>query len=240
MTCEEIREELVAYQDGELSEHDRKQVATHLSTCMPCAQEAVSLARVGHMFSRLERVAPSPDFVKNFWRRLEQERQAEPESRFVQWWRELRESVANWHLTPALVGAASVLIFFAALAQRPERSTLTSVSLPSVGKKAQDQSKPTTPPTRTVPAEVVEETELFVDYQMINEMDKFARFEEIAAVDLSTEQPAVEVAEGELPKDILDNAEFFAQYPILQQMERLENFDAVLAAPTQDEEQSQG
>ena len=239
MTCEEIREELVAYQDGELSEYDRKQVATHLNTCTACTQEAVSLARVGQMLSGMERIIPSPAFAVNFWQRLEQEHQAEPEHRFTQWWRELRESISNWHLTPALIGAASVLIFFAALSQRPERSTLTSVSLPSVGKKAQDQAKPATSPARTVPAEVVEETELFVDYQMITEIDKFAVFEEIAAVDLSTEQP-VEVAGGELPKDILDNAEFFAQYPILQQMEQLENFDAVLAAPTQDEEQSQG
>ena len=92
---------------------------------------------------------------------------------------------------------------------------------------------------RTVPAEVTEKTELFVDYKIIADLDKFARFKEIAAVDLSTKQP-VEVTEGELPKDVRENAGLFAQYPILQQMERLENFDAVLAAPTQDEEQSQG
>jgi len=239
MTCEELRQELVAYQDGELSEHDRRRVATHLSTCTACTQEAVSFARVGQMFSGMERITPSPDFAAHFWQRLEQERQAEPETRFAQWWRELRESMTNWHLTPAFVGAASVLIFFAALAQRPERSTITSVSPPPVGKKAQDQSRTLISPDRTVPAEVTEETDLFVEYKIITELDKFARFEEIAAVDLSTEQ-AVEVAEGELPKDILDNAEFFAQYPILQQMERLENFDAVLAAPTQDEEQNQG
>lgn len=239
MTCEEIREELVAYQDGELAEHDRKQVAMHLSTCATCTHEALSLARVEQIFSRIERVTPSPDFAANFWRRLEQERQAEPESRLVQWWRELRESVANWHLTPTLVGAASVLIFFAALVHRPERSTLTSVSPPSIGKKAQEQASSITSPARAVPAEVAKETELFVNYQMITEMDKFARFEEIAAVDFSTEQP-VEVAAGALPKEILENAEFFAQYPILQQMEQLENFDAVLAAPSQDKEENQG
>jgi hypothetical protein len=239
MTCEEIREELVAYQDGELSEQDRKQVAAHLSTCVACHQEAALLARVGQMFSGMERVIPSPDFAATFWQRLEQERQAKPANRFAHWWHELRESLTSWNLTPALVGAASVLIFFVALAQRPERSTSTSVSLPSVGEKAQDQARPVASPARTVPAEVVEETELFVDYQMITEMDKFTRFEEIAVVDLPTEQP-VEVAEGELPKDVLENAEFFAQYPILQQMEQLENFDAVLAAPSQGKEETQG
>ena len=239
MTCEEIREEIVAYQDGELSEHDRKQVATHLRTCTVCTQEAASLARVGQMFSSIERVTPSLEFAAHFWQRLEQERQIEPENRFAQWWRELRESVTNWHLTPALVGVASVLIFFIALTRRPELTAPTSVSNPSAGTKGQNKIETLTSSNRTVPAEVTEKTELFVDYKIIADLDKFARFKEIAAVDLSTKQP-VEVTEGELPKDVRENAGLFAQYPILQQMERLENFDAVLAAPTQDEEQSQG
>src|SRR5215207_7241512 len=111
MICEEIREELVAYQDGELAEQDRKHVAAHLSTCAACTQEAASLARVGKMFGGLEQVTPSSDFAATFWQRLEQERQPQPENRFAQWWRELRESMSTWHLTPALVGVTSVLIF---------------------------------------------------------------------------------------------------------------------------------
>ena len=239
MTCEEIREELVAYQDGELAERDRKQVAAHLRTCSACTQEAVSLARVGQMFSSLGRVAPSPDFAANFWRRLEHEREAQPENRLAQWWRELRESLSDWHLTPALVGVSSVLIFFAALAQRPDRPAPPQVSAPSVVEKPKDAPRAVGSSVKTVPAEVREQSDLFVDYKMITDLDKFARFEEIAAVDLSTEQP-VEIAETEVPKEVLDDPGFFANYPILQQLDRLENFDAVLASPSQGEEETQG
>lgn len=239
MTCEEIREELVAYQDGELAERDRKQVAAHLNTCSACTQEAVSLARVGQMFSGLEQVTPAPDFAANFWRRLEQEREAQPENWFAQWWRELQESITNWHLTPALVAVSSVLIFFAAFAQRPDRTAPSRVSAPPVVEKTKDMPRAIEASVNTIPAEVTEKTDLFVDYKIIAELDKFARFEEIAAVDLPTEQ-SVEVAETDVPKEVLDDPGFFAHYQILQQLERLENFDAVLASPSRNEEETQG
>ena len=239
MICEEIREELVAYHDGELAEQDRKHVAAHLSACVACTQEVASLARVGKMFGGLERVTPSPHIAANFWQRLEHERQPQPENRFAQWWRELRESMTNWHLTPALVGVASVLIFFAALSQKPERTSPTSEPVPVITKKPGDVSKPAESKEPTVPAEVMEKSDLFTDYKIIIELDRFARFEEIAAVDLSTEQP-VEVTEADIPKEVLDDPGFFAHYPILQQLERLKNLDAVLASPSQNEAETQG
>jgi len=239
MTCEKIREELVAYQDGELAEQDQKYVAAHLSTCSVCTQEAAALARVEKMFGSLERVTPSPNFAANFWQRLEHERQPQPENRFAQWWRELRESMTNWHLTPALVGVASVLIFFAALSQRPERTSPTPGPDSSIMKKPETVAKPAMSKESTVPAEVMEKSDLFIDYTVITDLDKFARLEEIAAIDLSTEQP-VEVAEAEVPKEVLEDPGFFAQYQILQQLERLKNFDAVLASPSQNDEETQG
>jgi hypothetical protein len=239
MICEEVREELVAYQDGELGELDRKQVAAHLSACTACTQEAVSLARIGQMFGSLARVTPSPDFAANFWQRLEHERQPQPENRFAQWWRELRESMTNWHLTPSLVGVASILIFFAAFAQRPERTEPTPGLVPLITERPEGVSKPAESKEPTVPAEVVEKSDLFIDYKIITELDRFAQFEEIAAVDLSTEQP-IEVTETDIPKEVLDDPGFFAQYQILQQLERLKNFDAVLASPNQNEAETQG
>ena len=239
MICEEIREELVAYQDGELAEQDRKHVAAHLSACVACTQEAASLARVGKMFGSLERVTPSPYFAENFWQRLEQERQPQPENRFAQWWRELRESMTNWYLTPALVGVASVLIFFAALGQRPDRTAQTVAPTPLITTEPGKVSKPVESKEPTVPAEVLEKSDLFIYYKIISELDRFARFEEIAAIDLSTEQP-IEVTEADIPKEVLDDPGFFAHYPILQQLERLKNLDAVLASPSQNEAEPQG
>jgi hypothetical protein len=239
MICEEIREELVAYQDGELAEQNRKQVAAHLSACVACTQEAASLERVGQMFGSLERVTPSPDFATNFWKRLEHERQPQLESRFAQWWRELRESMTHWHLTPALVGVASVLIFFGVFLQKPDRTLPTSGPDPLITKKPETVAKPAMSKEPTVPAEVMEKSDLFIDYLMIAELDRFARFDEIAAVDLSTEQP-IEVTEADIPKEVLDDPGFFAHYPILQQLERLKNLDAVLTSPSQNEAETQG
>jgi hypothetical protein len=244
MTCEEIREELVAYQDSELAEQDRKQVTVHLSTCPACTQEAASLARVGQMFSSLERVTPSPDFATNFWLRLEQERQPQPErrseNRFAEWWRDLRESMTNWHLTPALVGVASILIFFAALSQKPDRTAPTTPGPDALStKKPETVAKLATSKEPTVPAEVLGKSDLFIDYRVITDLEKFARLEEIAAIDLSTEQP-VEVAEAEIPQEVLEDPGFFAQYQILQRLERLKDFDAVLASPSQSDEETQG
>jgi len=239
MMCEEIREELVAYQDGELGEQDRKHVTIHLSMCPACTQEAASLARIGQMFGSLERVTPSPYFAANFWQRLEQERQPQPENRFAQWWHELRESMTNWHLTPALVGVASVLIFFAAFSQKPDRTLLTSGPDSLITKKPETVAKPAMSKELTVPAEVMEKSDLFIDYMMIAELDRFARFDEIAAIDLSTEQP-IEVTEADIPKEVLDDPGFFAHYPMLQQLERLKNLDAVLASPSQTDEEARG
>lgn len=239
MTCEEIRAELVAYQDGELTEQDRKYVVAHLSMCVACTQEAASLARVGKMFGSLDRMAPSSDFAAHFWQRLEQERQPQLETRFAQWWRELRESITAWHLTPALVGVASVLIFFAALGQRSDRTVPTVFPTPLITTEPEKVSKPSESKEPKVPAEVLEKSDLFIDYKIISELDRFARFDEIAAIDLSTEKP-VEIADTDIPKEVLDDPGFFAQYPILQQLERLKNLDAILASPSQNDEEAQG
>lgn len=243
MTCEEIREELVAYHDGELAEQDCKPVLAHLSTCPACTQEAASLARVGQLFNSLERVTPSPDFATNFWQRLEQENHAQParrpELRFVRWWRDLRESMTNWHLTPALVGVASLLIFFAALAQKPDRTAPTAGPEILSTKKPETLAKPAAAKEPDVPAAVLEQIDFFVNYKLITDLDRLTHFEEIAAIDLEAED-AVAVAEAEVPKEVLDDPGFFAQYQILQQLERLEHFDAILASPSQDDAETQG
>jgi Putative zinc-finger len=243
MTCEEIREELVAYQDGELAEQDQQRVSVHLNTCLVCTQEASSLARVGQLFLSMERVTPAPDFAAKFWQRLEQENHAQParhpESQLVRWWRDLRESMTNWHLTPALVGVVSLLIFFAALTQKPDRTTPTAEPEIVSTKKPETLAKPVAAKDPTVPAAVLEQIDFFVNYKLISDLDRLTHFEEIAAIDLEAED-AIAVAEAEVPKEVLDDPGFFAQYQILQQLERLEHFDSILASPSQDDAEIQG
>ena len=61
--CEEIRELLPAYEDGELDSGDRRRVESHLAGCPACAREAVwvreAVARA--------RALPVPDPSAEFW-----------------------------------------------------------------------------------------------------------------------------------------------------------------------------
>jgi hypothetical protein len=237
MICEEIQEELVAYCDGELAEEDRAQVAVHLSTCSACSREVAQLAQINTLFTQVERVAPSADFAATFWQRLEQEKRAAPvqEGRLTRWWREWRESLSGWQLTPALVGAASILIFFGYIASDRGPETIDE------GAKGSSVGTGYTPPplppeVPEVPTLVREKPGLFVNYRVIADLEKFSRFDEIAAVQLP-EEPPIDIAESDIPKDVLDKPGFFANYPLLQKMEELKNLETVLDAPPDGGEQ---
>jgi len=244
MTCEEIREELVAYCDGELPEEDRTQITAHLSTCSACSREVAQLARINTLFiTQVERVTPSPEFTATFWQRLEQEKRPAPvqEGRLVRWWREWRESMSGWQLAPALAGAASILIFFGYIVS--DRGSETTK--PTTGTQSQPgQTRPILTPvppgqSTDVPALVQEKLELFVNYRVIADLEKLSRFDEIAAVQLP-EDPPMSIAESDIPKDVLDNPGFFANYPVLQKMEELKNLETVLDAPPDGDEKHRG
>jgi hypothetical protein len=242
MICEEIQEELVAYCDGELAERDRAQIAVHLSTCSACSREVAQLARINTLFTQVERVAPSPDFAATFWQRLEQEKRVAPvqEGRFTRWWREWRESLSGWQLAPALVGAASILIFFGYIVS--DRGSETTSQTTS--NQSQQQTRPLLKPeaeekTSEVPTLVQEKPGLFVNYRVIADLEKYSRFDEIAAVQLS-EEPPIDIAESDIPKEVLDKPGFFANYPMLQRMEELKNLETVLDTPPDGDEKSHG
>jgi anti-sigma factor RsiW len=48
MQCDRARELLSPYLDGELSPHERRQIATHMDGCGVCAARADELRRIGH------------------------------------------------------------------------------------------------------------------------------------------------------------------------------------------------
>jgi hypothetical protein len=243
MTCEKIRDELVAYCDGELSERDRIRVAAHLKTCPTCAQEEVRLGRVDQMLTSLERITPSPDFAATFWRRLEQEGHIEPESRWSRWWREWQESITNWQMLPALAGAASILVFFAYLqSHRPDR-VQTSAPAPTARALSSTAKNETmlasSRSDAEVPTQLTEKPGFFVNYGVIADLEKFSRFDEIAATAVPAKHD-IELADSDIPKEVLEKPHLFTQYPILRQIERLQNLDAVLTLPTQDKKEHNG
>jgi Putative zinc-finger len=231
MICETIRTHLVAYRDGELPEQERTRVAAHLSGCSACSREEAQLARVNQMLAGLERVTPSPDFAATFWRRLEQEgqsRQEEPESRLTQWWREWRESLSGWQLTPVLAGAASLLVFLGyILSSRPVTTpTSPAQSAPQVAADA--------------PAPLLEQPGFFANYKVIADLDRLSHLDEIAAVQLPGEPDTELASEKDLPPDLLKDPDLFVHYPLLQKMEQLKNLEAVLDLPAEGDEHVRG
>jgi len=232
MICETIKPHLVAYRDGELSEQDRARVAAYLSTCPACTREEEQLTRVNQLLTSLQRVTPSPDFAATFWRRLEQEghsSQEAPESRLARWWRELREGLSAWQWTPALAGAASLLIFLSyILSGRP-----TTVTAPPTQPAAQVA-------TADLPAPVAQEPGLFVNYKVIADLDKLSHFDEIAAVQAPGEHNAEVASEENLPPELVKDPSFFVHYPMLKKMEQIKNLDAVLDASTEGDNHGRG
>ena len=242
MICEEICEELVAYHDGELSAEDRTRVATHLSSCTACSQEAAQLKQLSQLFAKIEPITPSPDFTTTFWKKLEQEKRspASTESRLRQWWKTWRESFPRWQMVPAFVGAAAIVIFlgdrFSERISVPSKSANTT----QVRKLArQDQPAQPEASAKDVPEQLQKELGLFVNYNEITDFDKLSHFDEIAAIALPQEPP-VNIAESDIPQDVLAKPTFFADYPILQKMEQLQNLETVLDIPVGKDDKNHG
>ena len=138
---------------------------------------------------------------------------------------------------PALAGMASILVFF---------GYIVSDHGPTGGPQPGNNPPPVNtsppvkrPPTPEVPALVREKAGLFVNYRVIADLEKFSRFDEIAAVQLP-EEPPTSIAENDIPRDLLEKPGFFANYPMLQKMEELKNLETVLDAPPDGNDKSHG
>jgi hypothetical protein len=92
-----------------------------------------------------------------------------------------------------------------------------------------------------VPTDLSERLVFYSNYNLISDLDRFAHFEDIAALEISTENATEIVKEENLPPELVQDPSFFAHYPILQQMDKLQNLEAVLdAPPTEGDSRGQG
>jgi hypothetical protein len=196
------------------------------------------------LLTRVERVTLSLDFADTFWQRLAQEeRQVPQESRWTRWWREWRAVLTGWQMAPALAGAASILVFFGYVishkgTDQPARQSSSPTMVAQRGLAKQTEAAVRMQSPEASP-ELAEKLDLFLDYRVITDLEKFSDFEKIETVQLEPEED-VALVETEVPSDVRENSEFFAQYPILEKLDGLQNFDAVLDASVDDEEQSHG
>lgn len=90
MKCHNVREELVAYIDDELSPMGRHAIEAHLAECADCAVECETLQETIEATHQIASIQPS----QGWWEKLQENIQT-PESDFLSELRALRESVAR-------------------------------------------------------------------------------------------------------------------------------------------------
>jgi hypothetical protein len=225
MMCERIRKELIAYRDGELSKQERLRVADHLRGCPACMREERALTRVEHLLTSLPSVTPSAGFNATFWQRLAQESEVEPESRLARWW---REWTSSWQLAPALAAAASVVVFLGYLLSSAPTSPTRPFATKPLAMTPSGTVERAPVQAESVPAEIAQEPELFLDYNVLANINKLSYLEEIVALE---PPPDVEIDEKDIPHPLVKKLNLFVHYPMLQKIEELEHMEAVLTLP---------
>lgn len=63
-TCQEIRQKLSAYQDGEVSHSQRDNIEAHLHNCDPCRKYLADLEQTYQLINRLPQIKPDPMFTR--------------------------------------------------------------------------------------------------------------------------------------------------------------------------------
>lgn len=78
MKCEEIKNLLPAYQDGELSPGKAEETRVHLTGCASCQKEEQLLSTTWDLLGSLEPIEPSPDFRARLWEKIRAEEERKP------------------------------------------------------------------------------------------------------------------------------------------------------------------
>lgn len=76
MTCDDRREEIVAYLDGELGPSERSALEAHLAGCPVCQRALEAERRLSSALGELSPLQPSANFEARFWARIAREQEA--------------------------------------------------------------------------------------------------------------------------------------------------------------------
>jgi len=74
MDCEKVRQELVAFVDGQLQEKEAQVLKDHLAGCQACARELELTEKAVELSRMHDAPVLSRDFERNFWARFEREK----------------------------------------------------------------------------------------------------------------------------------------------------------------------
>lgn len=105
MNCEQIREVLKDFLDGNLSGEEARAVRMHLASCADCASRLSPSDRMEILPALDEEIEPSGSFAARFHSRL---RERSVSGQREAWWRRLRAWGYPWK--PAAVGVLVVLL----------------------------------------------------------------------------------------------------------------------------------
>ena len=87
MECNEVKKQLTAWADQELSARDRAGIDHHLEICPDCRKEASALERLTRTLDSLGRVSAPSGFSLRVCRAAIRQQMEYPD--FAQWWRHL-------------------------------------------------------------------------------------------------------------------------------------------------------
>jgi hypothetical protein len=192
-TCEQTSGELVAFLDGELGEEERRPVADHVATCLPCRREIERLTAVQRLVTTLPRIEPSATFADDFWRRVA----AEPTPITS---RRRRGSALRWAI-PALAAAAVLALALRSQlptpspAPPPGASTRVAAAPPAPAPAAPAKVAAAPPPERA-------------------KSDDAAPAPQVANVE--------SLRPEDLPPELLEHPELFLRLPVVRRLEKLE------------------
>ena len=163
MNCNDLKNMISAYMDGELKGPEHHLIKKHLATCRSCRKEVENQEKIWQLLGEYEGIDPSPDYAERFWNRVENRSS----------WREKIRSIfgpgdmrPRW--VPA-VGLACVLIVVSTIAIRlqfppPElNNVIASLS--------------------EIDLDMVASVDILEDYEIIQEIDFFSDLEFIERLD---------------------------------------------------------
>lgn len=96
------RELISAFMDGALSEKDAAAMDAHLKTCPECRKEMAAFRNLNSLLRGMNDIAPSDDFARGFWRKLDAEKARKPLWHII--------NPMTWGWQPAAAFAAIFLI----------------------------------------------------------------------------------------------------------------------------------
>jgi len=94
MNCASIQEDLSAYQDGELSLQQSREINVHLAGCSMCRNQLVRSREVWDALGTLPEIEPSADFRARFWQKVRDEEIQTPSRGWFPWTRWLPTAAA--------------------------------------------------------------------------------------------------------------------------------------------------